>query len=246
MKIIAIVVYEPTYELKNRLENISNNFEIIIFKNSKIDFIVNHNNLTLLGNEENQGLGKALNEINNYVLKKGGAKFLYFDQDTNFNNESINLIFDNQEYKNSQIVNYRKSKTFKVNKKKWQFIINSGSLFDSNSIYNIGGFNEEFFVDIIDFEISYRIIKNGGEIVTIHSDIEIDHKNQQSENIITIFGKKYSLIKKYNIKRVKSIYKNTGILLRSIIKDRSWLAFLFIVNFILIFTISRIIVRFKN
>ncbi len=88
-----------------------------------------------------------------------------------------------------------------------KYVINSGTVFNINDMMLIKGFNEDYFVDLVDYEISARARFAGLKILKIQGAPEFDHISEQSEVEYSIFGKRFTLLKKYSNERRVNIYK---------------------------------------
>jgi rhamnosyltransferase len=225
MNICAIIVtFNPNIAILNQvISSLSNQVnKIYLYKNS--DYAFDENSfLSILGNGDNIGIGKAQNLLLKTAIKEGYEYALMSDQDTiypkDFCNEMI-TVFPNDKFtialapgwsnKNSSI-NYngfhviiRNSLQHDTNSKKLIKIshcISSGMLIKLNFINKVGFFCENLFIDWIDNEWCWRINNKGFNIYG-NPNIIIDH-NLGDKNIsyFNIRFTKRSTLRNYYIIR---------------------------------------------
>ena len=174
MKLLGIVV------LFNPDENVWDNIrtyidgvdELILWLNSPIEPIpLLNNKQIIMGNGENVGIGKALNEAISYAMKNNYTHLLTMDQDSSFMDNSFFLykesilnckdnfgcfspeIYD--DYSNDLAINEIDTIPFSIT---------SGSIYKVDLFRKTGLFIEDFFIDAIDIEFSFRMRKYGERI----------------------------------------------------------------------------------
>jgi rhamnosyltransferase len=223
MKVIAgIVSYNPKVEkLKDKINLILEQCEelVIVDNGSKNadelrKSISLNNRITVKYNNENLGIAKALNQIFEYAIKKNYAWVLTLDQDTIIPNDLIrNFESISKQVSKIGIVCPRVydecSKIFiqgnDKNQKRLSTCITSGALTSAEAWKNIGGFDENFFIDEVDNDFCYRISKNGYSILL--DPKTIIHHNLGDAKLVTIFGKK-TLVYNHNAFRKYYIVRN--------------------------------------
>lgn len=122
------------------------------------------NKVQLLYDGSNEGIAKRLNEAASIAIKEGFQWLLTMDQDSRFEEGSLQNYFscaDNYLHKNKTAmfgVEHEKEKEISqscepVEKNR---LITSGSLLNITLFQTVGKFNEQLFIDEVDFEYCYR------------------------------------------------------------------------------------------
>lgn len=220
---IVLVTYNPEKEIMSKileLDCVEEVNKIIIVDNSdennkisnsigsqefkKTEFIINNKNL---------GIAEALN-IGFRALEKKCEWILTLDQDSqihsnllqkynsyisNLNeNHSVGIIGTNYIDINSKTP-YKKigNKVIEVDE-----VISSGSLLNVKIFFQLGCFNSNYFIDQVDNEYCYRVIKNNYKVV-FFEELGMEHSlGNISEKVI--FNKKYYL---YNQSPIRTYYR---------------------------------------
>ena len=254
MKVAAgIVTYNPEIEcLHKNITAIVEQVDIIYIidnnsKNSKDieKLIKNYEKCHLKMLQENEGIAKALNIICEDAYKDGYEWILTLDQDSicpsNLIEEYVKylklencamlsaIIFD----RNKKTVNTTKNIGYSEIKE----CITSGSLLKLSVWNEINGFDEILFIDGVDFDICYRIIKKGYKIYRINT-VVLNHEIGKSEIKTILIWKvivmHHSPFRKYYIARnniylarknkqsvIKSILRNIKLLVLAILYENS-------------------------
>lgn len=154
------------------VDNGSNNIDEV----KKLLNQYNHSKVSVLCNMENQGIAKALNQLASEAQKGGFDWILTLDQDSVV---PSNIIEEFEKYTNNLntgmlcpvICDRNKGVVVeaKDNYKEIDECITSGSLLNIKAWRKIGGFDESMFIDGVDFDICYRLRKNGYKILCIQS-----------------------------------------------------------------------------
>ena len=176
MKLAAVVV--TYYPDENVLSNISTYIDsvdlLIIWENTPLKdreaYRIevpdkNKKKIFFMGENSNKGLGYAYNRAIEYVRDKGYSHLMTMDQDSHFISFSgfIDKIVQETDKKVGLKVPLRNQE--KVHdwdppyELKWG--IQSGCIFNIEMFDEIGGFNEDLFVDHTDVEIGLRARKYG-------------------------------------------------------------------------------------
>ncbi len=126
---------------------------------------------------ENYGIGKALNLALEYAHNHNYKWFITFDQDSM---PSLNMIKKNLEFqhahRNSICFTPRlvTARDFETNNSEFSnsivsYAITSGNMIAVDLALKIGGYDEIYFVDCVDFEFSLRLRRYGYEIFRVGS-----------------------------------------------------------------------------
>lgn len=177
---VIIVTYNPEANLKTLLQKccvIASQVIIVDNNSTNSDWIktlaVGFDSL-FIGNSENLGIGKAINKALIYIDRSQKQWVLTFDQDS-FPPDDL-LVAYNYVLKNENNVgvmginfnpqlNGNKSHTYHYHESLDQ--ITSGLLHNVDIFDKIGEYNENLFIDCVDFEFSLRVKRNGFKTIMI-------------------------------------------------------------------------------
>lgn len=210
----CIILYKPNLSILNTINVLIHSaFDVAVFDNSPDESASILANIDLdsvhyMTCGSNVGLGKAIKQIENFAFLNEFNHLFLLDQDTLITNASIHFvdsfIKDNSleltTYTSIQFSGKAVENSSKIEK---AFLtINSGSLiFVQNSIA-IGGHNESYFVDCVDYEFNIRSHVNGYKTGIVFNTVEFDHVTGQDDTTLSIFGLKL-LLRNYPWSRVK-------------------------------------------
>lgn len=142
--------------------------------------------VTLLGNNENVGLGRAFSELEDYLIKEGFVYYIYFDQDTLVPSQVWEKIksthesgFDSPEI---GMIHYSNADSSYP-----EMVISSGCVFSIPVIKKIGKHDDSYFVEGQDYEFCLRLKRNRLKILNIHEPL-IDHHSLQDGKIFKKWG----------------------------------------------------------
>jgi rhamnosyltransferase len=193
----VVVTYNPN--LLDLIENLrfinSQVDKLVVFDNASINQeqirnILSKESIEILSSNRNVGLGAAYNKV--IELHIGKFDFLItFDQDTKipqdlvanlmrlFSISDVGVVGPNFEMKKSSFSSYRDV----------HVLIQSACIFRMSLFDEIGGFNEKYFIDSVDFEFCLRVKKKGYRVLMSNVDY-IKHelgvkKNMSFFSIIT-------------------------------------------------------------
>ena len=193
MKLATIVVtYYPTKDVIENISSYSAESDILfvwdntpggspLIQNSSIGILLNHSC-------ENKGLAYAFNEAIKYCQQLCCTHLMTMDQDSTFEGFSI--------YKKQieSFVGYDVGIfTCPINNDITQSgyrettVCQSGSVYTVEMLNNIGGFREDFFIGMVDAEMSLRAIENGYKIFQFTGCNLIHHIG--SGRIVRFLGK---------------------------------------------------------
>jgi hypothetical protein len=234
---ILIVLYNPNEMSLNQLYTIQSNFILCVFDNSntRIDLDSKPLNCFYEGNGINQGISNALIWMSKLCMQLGYEKFIFFDQDTQFNLTAIEIMTQKVENNKNYIVHFTSEKKYQ---KKPKFVINSCTVFNVKTIIENKDALNKYFVDAIDLMLSFQTrIKNQG-IETIYIE-NLDHRSGQGYEKWNIYG--FTVyIKEYSKNRRKEFIQGHLKLLIEIISKRKIIDFFMVIKFIIAFYIGQI------
>ena len=181
----GIVLYEP--DIKRLAENISaispQVADVILIDNGSknIDeikgLIAGFDNVTYVRNAENCGIAKALNQIMDKDEELGAEWVLTLDQDTVCESDIIekydrmakrakdNVAIITSMYKDRSVeVDFGMTGEYE----RTDFCITSGAFNKISCIKAVGGFDEKLFIDMVDYDICYALVRGGYRIVRLN------------------------------------------------------------------------------
>lgn len=172
MKLLGVVVlFYPKADVWSNIETyISGVDNLILWCNSPIE--INpfpQEKVIIMGDGENIGLGKALNEAVLYGINNGYTHLLTMDQDSSFMyNSFFDYKFGVENCVNRSIFLFSPeiyddySKDLAIDDvDNISVAITSGSIFNIEVFKKVGFFKDDFFIDAIDVEFSFRIKAHG-------------------------------------------------------------------------------------
>lgn len=212
-KICAIIVtYNPCIsELENNIKLILPQVDtLFLFDNgsgnaTEIKDINHKNNFQAFFNRENVGLGHAYNSIlsDNLDLFE---YFVTFDQDTAIHEETIDTLL-NVLKRNSDIgilgpvfSRERSSISKNGNLIYKTAIIQSCAIFRSSAATEVGIFNEDYFIDSVDFEYCLRMMQKGYK-VGLFDGVKIQHNLGEQKKFLGMGFYSHNKIRNYYIAR---------------------------------------------
>jgi len=256
MKIVwSSVLYNPEREFFENFYHIVNgnhNLITAIYDNSekstlkqdfidKIDFISS--------NEENKGLGEALNTIGQFAFSVGAEWLVYFDQDSFFNADSVNditsFLREDVTTKDQRIasISFRSSALKQGDNKSCvkNVIMPQGSAiaFRVGALKNIGYHDKTIFLDCLDYFFDLKVRNAGYYQISFNCVRGVDHLKLQPSQSLSFFGKKLRLflLRNYSHKRRKTtLALSFKLLIKSIIK-KDLVFSLFVIRFICVYII---------
>lgn len=222
----VIITYNPNIErLSENLTHICCQVDklLIVDNNSKnvseIEKLQQNYNFELKQNEQNEGISINLNLAIRYYSNLGFEWLLTLDQDSICD---FNLI---KEYKDvlrncnknlvslcPQIIDMNLNDIFiKKDNEEVTQCITSGNLINISFIKKLGGFDEFYFIDSVDFDLCAQIKNNGGIIVRVNSTyIKHEVGNAKKHKLFNkiIFSYNHTPLRSYYIVRNECYFKN--------------------------------------
>ena len=207
MTLCGIVLYNPD------LDRLKKNICSILYQVDKILLVDNHSenindvlvlldelkiNIEIIKYEHNFGIAKALNKVLDYAYNNGFKYVLTMDQDSICDEKMVSCLkkyigmenvgiicpFNIDDNDSNVIVDYEK-----VEEVDW--CITSGSLILLEKCYPICRFDEKMFIDLVDYDFAYQVMKNNLRIIRVHSAIL--HHRLGELVVKRFFGKKLEI-----------------------------------------------------
>ena len=213
--VVIIVTYNPDMQqLEETIHSIAKQVShVIIIDNGNTVFLFeNIDNLIIINLGKNYGIAYAQNRGIELAKQKKADFILLSDQDTVYPEDFISKIiniYDRYSGKESigaivpRVYDKNKMNEIKIAITKFKYIfpeknkiyyishaIASGTLIPIKNLDVIGNMREELFIDWVDFEWCYRVLKCGYKILSI-PDISIDH--MMGDNVKIIGNRKVAL-----------------------------------------------------
>ena len=178
---LLTIFYKPDFtDIKNFIE-ISKSFQgRYCFINSILTQneikLLTSNNIEILGNGTNIGLSRAYNYTFKECLKNNFDLCFITDQDSKFESiviekfiiSSINMFVSDKYLGITSMSLFSENKYIKDTKEDFsyeKFVINSGSLISCKIWREIGMYDENLFIDMVDYDFCYRLKKLGFKII---------------------------------------------------------------------------------
>ncbi|GAA5410962.1 glycosyltransferase [Streptococcus uberis] len=195
------------------VDNSSNNIREIESKLEK----KYQNSIELIENPSNLGIGNALNKIFQIADNLSYDWVVTLDQDTVVPDRLVDTYFKYYDMKSvgqisSNILEKSTNKTIYKSNKTFTEVtrcITSGSMSNVSAWKLSGGYDEELFIDYVDYDFSMKISKNNYKIIRCN-DITIEHELGDSVTKFLLFipirVPNYSPFRKFYISRNIIIY----------------------------------------
>lgn len=215
---IIIITFNPTINvLRKELEELKY-FKICIVDNASKNILdlqslsQNYTNVKLIINRDNLGIAAAQNmAIRSLKLMTMVEYILFLDQDSFISKNSVNALVN--DCKKLEIKNYKIASISAVYNNtnlnsNFEFVnevISSGSLIPIKNFEKFGLLKDDFFIDMVDYEWSWRLLNNGYLVVKDYN-CKFDHQ----------IGSKLQILGKTPIApfRLYYVYRNTIYLLK--------------------------------
>ena len=185
MKIAGVVVlYNPDADFIDNISSYVNDIDLlyVIDNSEKENKVLDSKKIKYIFNNENIGVAKALNMACEMAIKDNYNWILTMDQDTKFKPGVLDRMKDyirnNNCSKDGILVPWHNTKLDIVKSDDVidypLQVMTSGNLVNLSIYKEIGGYNEDYFIDGIDIEYCLRLKKYNYRIVRFN-DVEIDH-----------------------------------------------------------------------
>ena len=158
-------------------------------------------------------MGVGLQTICSQAFQQKYNALIFFDQDTGFNNETLDtinkfyslyknllneryssVVFNSKNYNSNKDINLHSFNNVLLSR-------NSGSLYILKNLYKMNWHNERYFVDGVDYEFCLNSLLNNYRIGEYSCTPGFDHKIEQGDEVYVFFSRSYS-IRKYSWSRI--------------------------------------------
>jgi hypothetical protein len=213
---LGFVTYQPEQNFTEKLKTAAKlGFMLYVFDNSpKLnltrDICKTLKNCKYITCGKNVGLGFGISSVCAQAYYDSHSALLFFDQDTNFNGDTLDFI-QNFHIRNNHLAKEYSAIIFnsKINGininglnevKDVLFGISSGSLFYLKNLEILNWHNTNYFVDCVDYEFCLNSDNNNFKIGEYINTPGFDHITGQPDNKYLIFGKE-RFLRKYSKNR---------------------------------------------
>lgn len=225
MKILAIIVaYNPSIdELTRNVSSFIDSVDrLIVWDNSPVSSLKSlllNDKIDVFSDGHNRGIAYALNRAVKIFNSphEDYTHLLTMDQDSTWFN-FLDYVDEIGNFCDESIIfspNINKEVTVSNSKLEVNYCITSGALFSKYVLNRIGPFNEEYSIDCVDYDFSFKVRNIGGKIVKI-SRAEL-LQNYGIEKTNKFFGFK---VNEYSARRLYFIVRNHILLFRDYPQNR--------------------------
>ena len=184
----VIVLYNPDLKLlKSNIDNIKKQVKILILCDNSDDKKLKQEikkicekNFIYIDNKGNKGIAYAINRAIEYSKNNNIKWLLTLDQDSLCPLDLIKIYKKYISFPNVGIVccavNYNNN-IIDIGKEKYQFVqehISSASLVNVDICAKLGGYDENMFIDLVDFEYCYRLRENDYKVL-LTNEVVLNH-----------------------------------------------------------------------
>lgn len=215
----VVTLYHPDADVVGNIETYINSLDHLFLVNNGAGETAiqqlkqKYNTVEVINEQENMGIAYPLNQA--LALCKGKYDFLMtMDQDSAFCQDDVkryvNKIGNFDWDATLGIAPHLISKTERATEGEieWELVmcvITSGNIISVSNALAIGGFNEELFIDEVDFDFCYRGYENHLKQFRCQSGINLRHSVGNNKSIV-VWGKRistmnHSPLRKYYIIR---------------------------------------------
>ena len=189
----GVTLYNPTFSDFENVKKLLDHFDVVyVYDNSDVSVntleqLTPFVRIRIVVNENgNSGLAVAMNRLCRQSLKDGFQFICLLDQDSRISKNFINsmanffVLHDLNEYaivvprveyayKNK---NKNKNKSiFRISYTEVDWAISSGSFVNLDIFFEVGGFEEKYFIDRIDYDYCYMVKIKGYKIVKVEDAV---------------------------------------------------------------------------
>ena len=246
--LIFTPIFNPSTILKEYLDQrLSFCTDQVIYLNSPYQ-APDNSKLTILANGNyNNGISKPFNEAMRFAKDNNFDYVLFLDQDTLIDLEILMSILpaytDNTNTENTAIFFLRSEK--KSIRPYGDLLTNSGSLFSVKIFDQLGGFNERYFVDCLDYDFCLRVWRQGFQIVNLPLSKYFDHMTLQ-DGVTKRFLSRELYIRRYSKRRHSEMSLAYKDILIDVVRNKEWTLFLKFLKSYVAFQLGKIISKVSS
>lgn len=182
----VVILYNPAEAVKDHITGYLPFLgELLIIDNSepasKLDFSGWGSQVTIVQDGINKGIAARLNEAARYAIEKGANWLLTMDQDSFFSGdylkqylECLGFISDKNQIAMCGVAFESAPLITDCSVVETDNLITSGSMVNLDLFNRLGDFDENLFIDEVDFEYCARAVKNGFKTIQFRN-IYLNH-----------------------------------------------------------------------
>lgn len=182
----VVILYNPEEEVRDHIAGYLPFLgELIIIDNSepasKLDLSGWGDQVTIVQDSKNKGIAERLNEAARYAIGKEAKWLLTMDQDSFFSGdylkeylECLGAVSDRDKIAMCGVTFESVPSIIDCSVVKTDNLITSGSMVNLDVFRKIGDFDENLFIDEVDFEYCARAVKNGFKTIQF-KNIYLNH-----------------------------------------------------------------------
>lgn len=195
----CVILYNPKKEDVKNISTYANKVDkLYIFDNtetnSNSDYFKNYNNIEYIWDGENKGLAIRLNQACKQAIADGYSFLLTMDQDSSFLENSLEQYYFNiKHFKNKETVatygleyNSKAIENCESDFSEEEHLITSASILNLNLYPEIGGFDENLFIDGVDIDYCYAALTKGYKNIKF-GKIYFNHTLGEPSRVSTIY-----------------------------------------------------------
>lgn len=225
MKLLIFTpIFKPEKKLKSHLhKRFSTSVEQVIYLNSPYQLPDNSKTIVLGDGSVNSGISKPFNEAMRYARDNNFDYVLFLDQDTIIDLEVLmGLLSDYIENKDAEktAIFFLRASNESI-RPYGELLTNSGSLFHVRIFEKLGGFNQQYFLDGLDYEFCLRVWRGGFQIINLPLQNHFDHTTLQDGVTKRFFGRELN-IRRYSSSRYNEMSIAFRDILLDILTNREW------------------------
>ena len=244
--LIFIPVYLPnTATLKNISKFTECGYRVILQLNSPLH-LDGGKNIVMLGDGTNIGISRSINKVLYSEICCGFEWLLFLDQDTAVDFEKLNshIAKMGQVTDENIAAYYMRSRVF-GDREIGEFVTNSGTMFNIEYLRLMGGFNENYSVDGLDYDVCIKIWLHKFKIYNIPAHDAFDHDTLQDGMNIN-FGRRNFNLRRYGDTRYNELDTFYYHSLLALLNKREYFLFTRLVRSFTIYRIGKILNRIRE
>jgi len=178
------VLYEPEIEMLKNFDSYINAVDLSIFVDNSecqeyefLEVYCKNDNCIYIKLNRNVGIAAALNIGIDKAAEHGANYALTMDQDSQFKSGLVNYIdfFKKLDDVALMAPSYKLLTSNKTeNKSNENFVMTSGNLLRIKDYYDVGKFDAEFFIDLVDTDFCRKLVEHNKKF-EVYNSVELNH-----------------------------------------------------------------------
>jgi GT2 family glycosyltransferase len=207
---IGVILFHPSTDEIDSLLALCRSHDVYAFANSDLDNDsrerLEKETVYLQHPQKNCGISQALNVLFRKSIADGFDYFLCLDQDSIVGDFCSNRLLDeisslDVEHGGDRIIGF--CLNFNSGNGEFKtFFITSGTIFRLKYLSEVGFYNEQYFVDLADYELSLRSCVANLKFLNLKNNTFFDHTSGQADTYHRLFGMRLKS-RRYGLDRIK-------------------------------------------